>query len=301
MSDTDTERSTHHHRVVILRGSENYADWKLSVATSLTAKDLLEYITMDPPSKTASTAAERTQLKQAGQSFAIIVQSLSQVVQSSLSSQARSFTPPNPKLLWDELKSQYSVIVGARKAALLYDMWRTPVLEGEDPAPHMERIRATHSQLNGGGDQLSDQMLAFAMAMALPESFTTLKQSFWLHEPLKSASVAGAVQAEWSRRQTDKQTSNVLIAKQSSNKLKPRGHSNRNAPKDRSKWCDYHKQHGHNDSECFYQQKMKQSTNSNLVTPSANFASLTIVSGPSDEHTRTSPNIDDDFIPYSHP
>ena len=58
MSDADTERST--HRIVLLRGSENYADWELSVATSLMAKDLLKLVAMDPPSKAASTTAERT-------------------------------------------------------------------------------------------------------------------------------------------------------------------------------------------------------------------------------------------------
>jgi len=63
----------------------------------------------------------------------------------------------------------------------------------------MARIRSAHAQINGGGENLSDKMLAFAMTMALPESFATLKQTMWLREPITSAAVAGAVQAEWSR------------------------------------------------------------------------------------------------------
>ena len=157
-------------------------------------------------------------------------------------------------------------------------MWTTPVHEGEDPAPHMARIQSAHAQLNEGGEQLSDQMLAYAMTMALPTTFGTLKQSLWLQSPLSSASAVSAVHAKWSRRHNDPVTGNALVAKPNSNQFQQKSHSNRNTPKDQSKWCDYHKKHGHNNSECFYQQKTKQSTDSTLVTPSANIALLSMAS-----------------------
>jgi hypothetical protein len=46
-------------------------------------------------------------------------------------------------------------------------------------------------------------MLAYAMTIALPESWSTQKQSLWLQEPLKFESVASAIRAEWQRRLLD--------------------------------------------------------------------------------------------------
>ncbi|OWZ26661.1 hypothetical protein C356_06869, partial [Cryptococcus neoformans c45] len=105
--------------------------------------------------------------------------------------------------LWDELKSQYSAAVGARQTHLLQQMWTSPVMEGEDPTKRMAEIRSAHAQINSSGENLSDRMLAYAMTLALPESFTTLKQTLWLREPLTSSAVQAAVQAEWTRRSSE--------------------------------------------------------------------------------------------------
>ena len=61
-------------------------------------------------------------------------------------------------------------------------------------------------------------MLAFAMTMALPESYSTLQQTMWMQEHLDSSTVAGAVQAEWARRQTSQST--ALYVKQGYNNNK---------------------------------------------------------------------------------
>jgi hypothetical protein len=254
MSDSEDSKST--YKVVKLKGSDNYAEWELSIGSTLLGKGLLDITNEDPPPVTASlTANQKNLVKSHGKAWSIIIQSLSSVVQASLSSSARSITTPNAKLLWDELKSTYSASVGSRQAALLHDMWTTPINEGEDPTPHMARIRSAHAQINGGGENLSDKMLAFAMTMALPESFATLKQTMWLREPITSAAVAGAVQAEWSRRQTD--SGMALLAKYNfkNRNYNPGNNSGiNNKPRqlgpDSSAYCDNHKCFGHSTANC---------------------------------------------------
>ena len=54
-------------------------------------------------------------------------------------------------------------------------------------------------------------MLAYAMTMALPESYATIKQTLWLQKNLASADVAGTVQAESSRHHTNN-SGNALAA-----------------------------------------------------------------------------------------
>lgn len=86
---------------------------------------------------------------------------------------------------------------------LLQQMWTSPVMEGEDPTKRMTEIRSAHAQINNSGENLPDCMLAYAMTLALPESFITIKQTLWLKEPLTSSAVQAAVQAEWTRRSTE--------------------------------------------------------------------------------------------------
>ena len=254
---SDSEDSKSNYRVVKLKGSDNYAEWELSIGSTLLGKDLLDIINEDPPAITVSlTTNQKHNIRNHGKAWSIIIQSLSTVVQASLSSAARSITSPNAKLLWEELKLTYSASVGSRQAALLHDMWTTPINEAEDPTPHMARIRSAHAQINGGGENLSDKMLAFAMTMALPESFATLKQTMWLREPITSAAVAGAVQAEWSRRQTD--SGMALLAKFNSKTRNynsgNNNHFNNNKPRqlgpDPDAYCDNHKCSGHSTINC---------------------------------------------------
>lgn len=98
-------------------------------------KRLLDCISNDIPS--SQIAKERLR---SGKAFAVIIQSLSLVVQQSLSGADRSITSPDPKLVWDEIKTQYSASVGARQAALIQDIWKRQIEEGEDPSPHLGRI-----------------------------------------------------------------------------------------------------------------------------------------------------------------
>ncbi|RXK34738.1 hypothetical protein M231_08006 [Tremella mesenterica] len=90
--------------------------------------------------------------------------------------------------------------------------WKT-ILEGEDPMPALAAQRSAHAQLNSAGENLSDKMLAYAMTLALPESFTTLKQTLWLRESLSSSEVQAGVQAEWSRRKTEGESATGMFAK----------------------------------------------------------------------------------------
>jgi hypothetical protein len=55
------------YKVVILKGSDNYEDWKLSVSSVLLSKDLIDYIDV----KTAIVDDKNVQVKRkAGKAFA---------------------------------------------------------------------------------------------------------------------------------------------------------------------------------------------------------------------------------------
>jgi len=208
MSDNEEDRTT--YKSVVLYGADNFAQWELSIGTTLLGKGLLDGITSEIPS--LQSAKERLR---SGKAFALVIQSLSAVVQQSLSAAARSITSPNPKLVWDEVKAQYSASVGSRQAALIQDIWRRQIEEGDDPIPHLGRVRSAHAQINAGGeDHLSDRMLAYAMTLALPASFATIQQNLWLRSPLSSAKVAGAIQAEWARRKISDDPLGALVARQ---------------------------------------------------------------------------------------
>lgn len=258
MSNIEEERI----RTTLLRGSENYADWELSIATSLMAKDLLDCVHDSPP-----LPSNKIKSRRFNKAFAIIIKSLSPIVQSSLSSTARSLTFPNPQLLWQELSDNYSASAGSRQAALLHDMWTIPIGKSEDPTPHMAQIRSAHAQINNGGENLSDRMLAFAMAMALPDSYNTLKQSMWLEKDLKSATVAGAAQAEWLRRQSSVHTTALLVKRFGNTSIGPSGIRQKNRkrdnlpPRDPTAYCENHKIFGHSTANCIGVRKPQPTAN----------------------------------------
>lgn len=121
MSDSEDNKTL--YRIVRLKGSNNYAEWELSIASTLLAKGLLDTINSPLPTpSTIATATQKKDIKDHGKAWAIIIQSLSSVVQASLTAPARSILSPDAKLLWDELKSTYSASVGSRQAALLHDL-----------------------------------------------------------------------------------------------------------------------------------------------------------------------------------
>ena len=183
----------------------------------------------------------------------------------------KSPTTPNVQLLWEELRTQYSACTGARKAALLQEMWTTPIQESEDPMPRLASIRSAHAQINASSglvssdnsSTLSDEMLAFAMTMALPASYSTLQQTLWLRAPLTSAEVQNAVQAEFSRRKLHNPA--ALVARTSGNKPFTK------KPNDNTKYCNYHKKNGHTTDECFTLKRIRQ----RQQQPSADIAQVT--------------------------
>ena len=140
-------------------------------------KGLLDCISIDIPSPLS--AKERLRY---GKAFALVIQSLSAVVQQWLSAAARSIISPNPRLVWEEVKAQYSALMESRQAALIQDMWRRQIKEGDDPLPHLSRIQSAHAQIIAGGKD-PDRMLAYAMTLALPASFATIQQNLWLSFP----------------------------------------------------------------------------------------------------------------------
>ena len=90
---SEDERTT--YKVVTLKGSDNYEDWKLSISSVLLSKDLLDFISM---SKATTDAADK---RKAGKCFALIIQSLSPVITSSLPANIRNPLDPKAALLWE--------------------------------------------------------------------------------------------------------------------------------------------------------------------------------------------------------
>ena len=291
MSDNEEERSNL-FRVMTLKGADNYADWQLSLGSTLLAKDLYDCIQSPLPTVSQpTTAAQKKELKRFAQTYAILIQSLSQIIRSSLSSAARNISQPDPQLLYQELEQQYSAISGARKAALLQEMWTSKVGEGENPSALMARIQSAHAQINAGGGNLGDDMLAYAMAMALPESYNTLKQSLWLRSPLTSAEVAGSVQAEWSRRQSEEQVGTALWTNKQQFRrpgnqqpfTQPSHNSN-----NKKKWCHYHKSTTHSSENCSTLKRKDQQHAQSNNTEASTTANVTSASPGNNNNTHSS-------------
>lgn len=242
-NNTDNNTS---YQGVILTGPQNYAEWELSIKTSLILKDL--EIGTPVSLDSMSSKEDKEKYKRSRQAFALLIKSLSPEVQASLPANIRSVETADSSALWEELKSQYSAAVGARQAQLLQQMWLSPVIEGEDPNKRMAEIRSAHAQINSSGENLSDRMLAYAMTLALPESFTTVKQTLWLREPLTSSAVQAAVQAEWTRRSSEE----VAMANRVQESHTQGNKSNRRAkPREwTEKWCSIHKVPTHNTRDC---------------------------------------------------
>lgn len=249
----NTDNTT--YQGVLLTGPQNYAEWELSIKTSLILKDLEigTPVTLD----SMSSKEDKEKYKRSRQAFALLIKSLSPEVQASLPANIRSVEAADSLALWEELKSQYSAAVGARQAHLLQQMWTSPVMEGEDPTKRMAEIRSAHAQINSSGENLSDRMLAYAMTLALPESFITIKQTLWLREPLTSSAVQAAVQAEWTRRSTEEvATANRVVE----NRSQGNNHNGRAKAREWSeKWCSIHRVSSHNTRDC----SLRKSNNNN--------------------------------------
>jgi hypothetical protein len=242
------------YKVITLKGRDNYEDWKLSVLSVLLSKDLLDFISV---SKATTDVADK---RKAGKCFALIIQSLSPVITLSLPADCQDPLDPKAALLWVRLRRTFWAQVGARQATLVQELFRTTIPEGKDSMVHLSKLQSAHSQLNSGGENLSDKMLAYAMTIALPESWSTQKQSLWLHKPLKSKSVASAVRAEWQRRVLKSGGTGTALKVQGNrpqhfnnqrSNLGPNNNNSRNFPCDNNAYCDFHHMKGPSTETCF--------------------------------------------------
>ena len=90
------------YKVITLKGSDNYEDWKLSILFVLLSKDILDFV------KTTKATTEAKDKRDAGKCFALIIQSLSPVITSSLPANVRNPLDPKAALLWDHLEKTFS-------------------------------------------------------------------------------------------------------------------------------------------------------------------------------------------------
>ena len=81
MSDNEEERLS--CKTIILHGPDNFAQWELSIGTTLLGKGLLDCISTDVPLGLPMKEAAKEKFRY-GKAFAVVVQSLSGVVQQSI-------------------------------------------------------------------------------------------------------------------------------------------------------------------------------------------------------------------------
>jgi hypothetical protein len=105
----DPEDTNITYKVTRFKGSDHYAEWELTVASTLLAKGWLDTLSDKLPTIASfATSNPKKEIKDHGKAWAVIIQSLTTVGQASLSSPARSINAPNAELLWQELESTSS-------------------------------------------------------------------------------------------------------------------------------------------------------------------------------------------------
>ncbi|GFZ44957.1 hypothetical protein JCM24511_02683, partial [Saitozyma sp. JCM 24511] len=113
------------------------------------------------------------------------------------------------------------------------------------------------------------------MTIALPESWSTQKQSLWLQEPLKSESVASAVRAEWQRRVLESGSTGTALKVQGNrpqqvNNQRSNSGPKKDWPRDDNAFCEYHGVKGHSTETCFSRKRAE--TNKAKNKPKAKVA-----------------------------
>ena len=129
--------------------------------------------------------------------------SLSQVVRNNLSPEAQDTDIPNPWILWSELKRSYGTTTSAQLAELMARIWKADLGEGEDPVPHIARLRSAYSEIVSTGEVFSDKWFAIAIIKSLPRSYDVTAQTLYQQSNLNSADVFTAVQTEWNHRSSN--------------------------------------------------------------------------------------------------
>jgi hypothetical protein len=111
-----------------------------------------------------------------------------------LSITGRDPLKPQPLALWVHPKTTFSAQVGAKQATLVRELFCATMPEGENPMPHVYELKFAHPQLK---ENLSEKMLAYAMNITPPESWSTQKQLLWLQERLSSPDYQGQGRPRW--------------------------------------------------------------------------------------------------------
>ena len=251
-SDSD-ETSTTRSRVILLDGHDNYKEWLRYVRNILNGKDLYDVADGTDPCPSAEDIEDlKTWKKQDKKAYSLIDASLTQNVHdnlpSHLSEYTNNLTKASSYVLLSHLVDTYSAARGSRKAELLRIIWRTDLVEGEDPTRHVAKLKSAYSAIVAAGSKMDDEELAFAILMSLPSSYDTLVQSYYLSDHKDSASVINAIRTEWRRRDTSDMKDMALVA--------ARGHQGgsgnkeKQYPYDENAYCEHHHRRGHATKDC---------------------------------------------------
>jgi len=151
----------------------------LSIITVHMTRGLLNYIT-------SSQVLDAEDWHKINRCFAFLIQSLSTIIVTSLPALLPNPLSPDPVGLCKHLEQACSAAVGAQQPALIQELFRTTVQDGQNPLEVISCLQSAHSQLVVGGESISNSLLAYAMTLALPNSWTTQKQALWMEQPLSS-------------------------------------------------------------------------------------------------------------------
>jgi len=214
LDSTNQDSVTVNLNKVILLGPDNYKDWLQSIINQLVLKDVydvvsgLEEYPAALPTGPAPILKQKAWIKKDHQAWAIINSSLDRAVNATLPSVLGEISTASPsisslvaqsRLLLEHLRETYSSARGTRRVELLRLIWRTNITEDEDPTIPITNMREAYNDLISSSNiaTMPDLDIASAILLSLPETYSTLVQSFILRNERRSADVITGVLDEF--------------------------------------------------------------------------------------------------------
>jgi len=203
MSSDNKETKT--SRNISLSGQDNFSDWLRSINNLLLVKDLSDIV--NGSYLMSASMDNRAWRKADRKAFGHINGSVDKIVFLTIPSNLVVYdavlSTLSAQRLLNHLISTYSANTGACQAELYHIMFCTDLAEGENPAPHLAKIKAAYADIISQGESLSDSVLSFAILLSLPQSYSTLVQSFYLASDKLLNSIISAIWTESRRREME--------------------------------------------------------------------------------------------------
>src|SRR5713226_5475972 len=261
---------------------KDYTHWKLRARLVFAARGLWGVIDgSDPePDATTDTANHADWMARDCEAWIQIAMSVQgQCLNAILDAK-------NVKECWDKLANKLEGKGEGRVAYLMEGLFRGTLSESEPLEPQIETFLAAARNLDSLGFAMNEQVIAFAIIMALPESLHTLKMILCSlkGDDLSINNVTGQIYLDESCRvHASGSTAVTFFAKAA----KKRGKAD---SKDKKK-CTHCKRKGHNVSEC---RKLKQENEAKNSPPPMGQKALPASSAPKKSSARLAAADSDD-------